>query len=84
MRTDFLFAVPSLLSGAARVLDLAGKYDRYNESRTTREADLRALFCDYFLALQDLREGRRSARSTLIHEQAQSSAGAAQSRARVA
>ena len=41
-RTDFLFATPSFLSGAARVLDIGGTFDSYNSSESTEEADARA------------------------------------------
>ena len=47
MRSDFLFATPSWLSGAARTLDLAGQFDDYNDSPTEEIADARALFLDW-------------------------------------
>lgn len=47
MRTDFLFAMPSWLSGAARSLDLAGLFDDYNESPSDEVADSKAMFCDW-------------------------------------
>ena len=47
MGSDFLFAMPSLLSGVARTLDLGATFDSYNDSRTTNEADARALFSDW-------------------------------------
>lgn len=54
MRSDFLFAMPSWLSGAARVLDLAGQFDEYNESRDESAADARALFCDWRIVGESL------------------------------
>lgn len=45
--TDDLFARPSFLSGAARVLDLAGTFDQYNSSESDEEADFRALQSDW-------------------------------------
>jgi hypothetical protein len=47
MRTDFLVAMPSWLSGAARSLDLAGQFDECNESPNGELADARALFGDW-------------------------------------
>ena len=54
MRTDFLFAEPSYLTGLSRLLDLRGSLDRYNVSRTPLEADLRALRSDWAVVKQDL------------------------------
>ena len=45
--SDFLFARPSLASGAARVLDFMGLFDFYNVSRSEREADARATYADW-------------------------------------
>ncbi len=56
MRTMFLFAVPSFLSGIARVLDLGCQFDFYNESKTTEEADAKALYSDFRMVGQDLQE----------------------------
>lgn len=53
--TDFLLARPSFLSGIARLFDLWGKYDEYNTSRSTDEADMRALYSDWRITGQDLR-----------------------------
>jgi hypothetical protein len=47
VRSDFLFATPSWLSGAARALDLAGQFDEYNDSPNEDIADARAMFCDW-------------------------------------
>lgn len=49
MRPDFLVAMPSWLSGAARSLDVAGLFDEYNDSHTVEAADAKALFCDWRL-----------------------------------
>ncbi len=45
--TSALFAVPSYMSGAARVLDLGGTFDVYNISPSEEEADVRALQSDW-------------------------------------
>ncbi len=50
-QSDFLFAQPSFLSGAARVLDLGGTFDQYN---TSPDADTAALTSDWFVIGDDL------------------------------
>ncbi len=60
MRTDFLFAMPSWLSGAARTLDMAGQFDEYNDSQTTQAADAKALFCDWRIVGESLLEAIRT------------------------
>ncbi len=54
--TDFLIAQPSFLSGAARIFDLFGTFDDYNESSSPGEADARAMNNDWNVILQDLRD----------------------------
>jgi hypothetical protein len=54
--TGALFAEPSFVGGAARVLDLGGTFDRYNISPTPADADHRALVGDWNMVGQDLRE----------------------------
>lgn len=56
MGSDFLFAMPSMLSGAARSLDLGATFDGYNESSTGEIADARALFADWHQVGEDLVE----------------------------
>ena len=46
-RSGRLFASPSLTEGIARVLDLSGTHDAYNEDLTPQEADSRALYSDW-------------------------------------
>ena len=53
-RTDFLFAMPSFVSGAARLLDLYCLYDLYNSSSTEREADYKAVLSDWRVVGQDI------------------------------
>lgn len=53
-RSDFLFATPSFISGAARLLDLYGVYDAYNSSSTDYEADYKATWSDWIVVGQDL------------------------------
>ncbi len=46
-RTGRLFNTPCFREGMARVLDLAGTQDIYNENLTTEEADFFALYSDW-------------------------------------
>ena len=54
MRSDFLVATPSWLSGASRILDLAGQFDEYNDSHSIEAADAKAIFCDWRMIGQAL------------------------------
>ena len=54
MRTDHLFAMPSFRSGVARVFDLFGVFDAYNDGPTDQLADARALHSDWHIVGQDL------------------------------
>ena len=56
VRTDFLVARPSFWTGLGRVLDLWGTFDDYNLSPTTEEADMRALYSDWRMTGQDIRD----------------------------
>jgi hypothetical protein len=56
VKTDFLFAQPSFMAGAARVLDLWATFDDYNRSETPAEADAKALAADWLVAGQDIRD----------------------------
>lgn len=53
-RSDFLFANPSFVSGAARLLDLYCLFDSYNGSSTEREADYKAMLSDWRVVGQDI------------------------------
>jgi hypothetical protein len=53
-RSGFLFATPSFVSGAARLLDLSGLYDSYNNSSAEREADYKAALSDWRAVGQDI------------------------------
>jgi hypothetical protein len=56
VRTDYLFAQPSFLSGAARVLDVFGVFDFYNFSPTPEQAEARAMYVDWAMVGQDLQK----------------------------
>lgn len=53
-RTDFLYATPTFLSGAATVFAVSGFSHRYNRSSTEFEADSRAIYSDWSLVGQDI------------------------------
>src|SRR5689334_6174137 len=52
--TDYLYARPSFLAGAARTLDFMGLFDSYNMSPTEAEADATAMFADWRAVGEDL------------------------------
>lgn len=52
--STFLFARPSFLEGMARVIDLGGTMQVYNDSQTEREADLRAIKKDWQAVGEDI------------------------------
>jgi hypothetical protein len=54
VKTGFLYADPSFISGYARTLDLFGQFDSYNQSLTPAEADAKALAADWIIAGQDI------------------------------
>ncbi|MCY4599081.1 MAG: hypothetical protein OXF27_04090 [Acidobacteria bacterium] len=54
MRTDYLYSTPSAWSGVARLLDLFGRFDAYNDSPTDDLADARALYSDWHIVGQEL------------------------------
>jgi hypothetical protein len=54
VKTDFLFAQPSGLSGASRVFDLWASFDDYNRSETPLEADATAIAADWLVIGQDI------------------------------
>ena len=54
VKSDFLFAQPSLMSGVGRVFDLWGQFDDYNRSETPLEADAKAIASDWLIVGQDL------------------------------
>lgn len=65
VRSDFLFATTTFISGAARVLDLYGVYDRYNASPTEYEADYKAVLSDWGTVGQDIFSATKQFESSL-------------------
>lgn len=66
MRTDYLFATPSFLTGVARLLDLSGRSGVYNDSDDEALADARAIYSDWRMVGQDL----AGAMTVVVREQA--------------
>lgn len=56
VKSDFLVAAPSFVSGAGRLLDWYGLYDLYNVSCNGKEADAKAMFADWRIVGQDLHD----------------------------
>ena len=56
VQSDFLYAQPSYASGVARVLDLWGQFDAYNESENPAEADAKAIASDWLIVGQDIHD----------------------------
>lgn len=54
MSSDFLFASPSPQLGVARLIDLFGQLDLYNQSGTGDQADFHALSSDWGMVGLDL------------------------------
>jgi hypothetical protein len=66
VRTSFLFVEPSALTGAGRVIDLWGGFDLYSISRCSDDADLRAVYADWRMVGQDIRDTLPRAARELI------------------
>jgi hypothetical protein len=58
--STFLFARPSFLEGVARVMDLGGTMQVYNNSKTEKEADLKALKKDWQAVGEDISNAVKS------------------------
>jgi hypothetical protein len=52
--TDFLYATPSFLAGAATVFAVSGCSSTFNRSTSETEADSRAIYSDWSLVGQDI------------------------------
>ena len=71
MKTDFLFAQPSFLIGIARLVDICGLMDDYNQSRTEQEADARGLYSDWRITGEDLLRALQTAKDEDTARQAE-------------
>jgi hypothetical protein len=54
-----LYSQPSMLEGFARVLDIGGVFDDYNESPTPTETDRLAMLSDWYAVSFDLERAVR-------------------------
>jgi hypothetical protein len=54
--TDFLFAMPSFVSGMGRAIDLGNTMTQYNTSETPEEADAKALCNDWLVVGEEIRK----------------------------
>ena len=52
--TGLIYANPTPLEGFARVLDLGGQFDDYNDSTSPEEADWMAVTSDWYAVGADL------------------------------
>lgn len=53
--STFLFARPSFIEGMARVMDLGTNLQIYNDSKTEKEVDLKALKKDWEAVGKDIK-----------------------------
>lgn len=53
-QSTFLFARPSFIEGVARVMDIGATMQVYNDSKTEKEADLKALKKDWEAVGEDI------------------------------
>ena len=60
LRSDFLFPIPSAVSGVARILDIGCTYTSLNRSETPEEADYKSVFSDWTIVGQDLTRAARN------------------------
>lgn len=65
MKPFRLYALPSFLSGAARLVDLGGTFDAYNYSASDEGSDARALASDLSQVGRDLFRSARRVIKTL-------------------
>ena len=65
MKPFRMYAIPSIWSGAARLVDLGGTFDAYNYSDSVEEADVRALRSDWTHVGHDLFRAARQVATSL-------------------
>lgn len=58
-KTDFLLPKNNFLVGLGSILNIAGSYFDYNTSKTSEEADLKALISDWLNVGNDLKNSKR-------------------------
>ena len=57
LKTDFLTATSTLVTGMGSVLNIGGNYYSHNESASSEEADQIAIAKDWRMVGQDIRAG---------------------------
>lgn len=62
--TDFLFAMPSFVTGIAATLDVGSTFTVYNDSDSISEADVRALKSDWAMIGKDIFNAMRNYEQT--------------------
>lgn len=65
IKSDFLFAQPSSMSGVASTIDLWGQLTSYNTSESAQEADQNAIAADWFVTGQDIEDALKECASAL-------------------
>lgn len=60
-RTDFLFATPTIIGGAATVFSIAGLRHEYNRSETPEQADCVAISSDWAVIGEDIDRSTKTA-----------------------
>lgn len=68
-RTDFLFPKSSFNTGMGSVFDFTGKYYTFNTSKTTIEADLKAMESDWGMVGQDIEESIDQIKKDLVNSE---------------
>lgn len=64
-RSDFLFTTPTIWTGFGSVLDLFGSREQYNYSKSTLEADVKALRNDWGVVGQDIQAAQEELNTLL-------------------
>jgi len=58
--TDFLFSRTNYLIGAGSIIALMGNYYEFNYSKSSKDADIRAIRSDWRIIGNELREAMKS------------------------
>jgi hypothetical protein len=67
VKSDFLFAQPSFLSGAGSAFDLWGQLSDYNVSTNGTEADANAIAADWLVVGQDIFDALNASEGEHVH-----------------
>jgi hypothetical protein len=69
--SEYLFARPSFLSGAARVFDLGGTFDFYNISPSGQVANARGIWSDWLAVRRYFKDAVEEFKDEFEREEAQ-------------